>query len=660
MSNGKGGFIGQDGLNAPDPATGVSASGGDTQATVSFTAPSDVGGAAITGYSVQSNNGDGTFESSYDLNGASYDSVSFSVAGQDNIPTGLVFNNDGSKIYICGTQNESIYQYSVSTSYDISTASYDSVSFSVSGQESNLQGFIFSADGAKLFVVGAGSDTVYQYTLSTAFDLSTASYDSVSFSVAGQDTNPYDVIFNDDGTKMYIAGNGTDAVYQYSLSTGFDLSTASYNSVSFSVSGQDATPVGIRYNDNGTKLFMLGATNDSIYQYSLSTAFDLSTASYDSVSFSVASQSTAPQGVTLSADGTKMYVVDAIGDAVYQYSTGQLGYPTSSPVTVTGLTNGTSYTFNVWAINPFGWSSPSGASGGVTPFLPDSAFFGGGLAGYPTLLIETVKISTLGNTSNFGDLTQARYRLTGTSSATRGVFMGGTASGDVNTMDYITLSSLGDAVDFGDLTQSTATRAAVSNGVRGVRIGGGGFSSQTNVMDYITIASTGNATDFGDYRFVIARNAGNIMSNTRGISAGGRGSGVRRSQMEYITIASTGNGTFFGSLTAGNENPSGLSSSTRGVVFGGQTSSGGVNTIQYVTIATTGNAADFGDLVVVNEEMAGAANSTRGLMAGGSNGTTNVIQYITISTTGNASDFGDLNTGQYDNAGFSDCHGGLS
>ena len=40
MANGKGGFIGQDGLNAPDPATGVSASGGDAQATVSFTAPS--------------------------------------------------------------------------------------------------------------------------------------------------------------------------------------------------------------------------------------------------------------------------------------------------------------------------------------------------------------------------------------------------------------------------------------------------------------------------------------------------------------------------------------------------------------------------------------------------------------------------------------------
>ena len=40
-------------------------------------------------------------------------------------------------------------------------------------------------------------------------------------------------------------------------------------------------------------------------------------------------------------------------------------------------TNGTSYTFNVWAINPFGWSSPSDASGSVSPTLAVAAFMGG-------------------------------------------------------------------------------------------------------------------------------------------------------------------------------------------------------------------------------------------------------------------------------------------
>lgn len=42
----------------------------------------------------------------------------------------------------------------------------------------------------------------------------------------------------------------------------------------------------------------------------------------------------------------------------------------SSPVSVTGLTNGTSYTFRVYANNRFGPSTPSSASNSVTPVLP--------------------------------------------------------------------------------------------------------------------------------------------------------------------------------------------------------------------------------------------------------------------------------------------------
>jgi hypothetical protein len=52
-------------------------------------------------------------------------------------------------------------------------------------------------------MVGATSDDIYQYSLSTAWDLSTASYDSVSLSVSGQDANMSGMCFNSDGTKIY-------------------------------------------------------------------------------------------------------------------------------------------------------------------------------------------------------------------------------------------------------------------------------------------------------------------------------------------------------------------------------------------------------------------------------------------------------------------------
>ena len=156
-----------------------------------------------------------------------------------------------------------------SVNYDIANASYDLVSFDPSSQGNAPFGIAFNSDGTKMYILDYDNDDVYQYSLSTGFDLSTASYDSVSFSVP-QDTVPSDIAFNSDGTKMYILGFGGDDVHQYSLSTGFDLSTASYDNISFSVSSQDSGPLGIAFSSDGAKMYIVGAQNDSVYQYTAS------------------------------------------------------------------------------------------------------------------------------------------------------------------------------------------------------------------------------------------------------------------------------------------------------------------------------------------------------------------------------------------------------
>ena len=256
-----------------------------------------------------------------DLGNASYDAVSFSVGTQDSVPLGLTFNNDGTKMYVSGAASDDVFQYSLSTAFDLSTASYDSVSFDMGGQDTGVDEIVFNNDGTRMYMLGFGSDAVYQYSLSTGFDISTASYDSVSFSVAAQDTTPRGLEFNASGSKMYVCGDGSNSVYQYSLSTGFDISTASYDSVSFSVVSQDTGPSSLRFNPDGTKMFILGTSTDSVHQYSLSTGFDLSTASYDSVSFSVAAQESLPNGLAFKSDGSKMYVLGYTNDTIFQYST---------------------------------------------------------------------------------------------------------------------------------------------------------------------------------------------------------------------------------------------------------------------------------------------------------------------------------------------------
>ena len=92
----------------------------------------------------------------------------------------------------------------------------------------------------------------------------------VSFNTTSQG-QPQSLIFNGAGTKMYILmAYGTTGVAQYSLSTAFDLSTASYDSVSFGVSSQETERTGLSANSDGTKMYVVGVTNDSVHQYSTS------------------------------------------------------------------------------------------------------------------------------------------------------------------------------------------------------------------------------------------------------------------------------------------------------------------------------------------------------------------------------------------------------
>ena len=258
----------------------------------------------------------------YDLSAASYDSTSFSVGGQELTPNGLSFSPDGYKLFVVGSGTDNVYEYDLWVSFELSTASYSGVSFSVGGQDSTPTGIAFSLDGTKMYIVGSKNDRVHQYTLSTSFDLSTASYDSVSLLVQSQDSSPAGLSFSPDGYKMFMVGASTDTVYEYDLFPSFDLSSAVYSNNSFSVGGQATSPTGVSFSADGTKMFVTGNINDTVYQYTLSSGFSLSTASYDGVSFSVVGQDTVPQGIIFSADGAKMFMVGSTTDTVYQYTTG--------------------------------------------------------------------------------------------------------------------------------------------------------------------------------------------------------------------------------------------------------------------------------------------------------------------------------------------------
>ena len=222
-------------------------------------------------------------------------------------PQDIKFNNDGTKMFVVGDNSNAIREYHLTTGFDISTASYDSL-FSVHSQDTNPRGLAFNNDGTKMFVAGWKNQRVFEYHLTTGFDISTASYDS-NLSISSNAGGSNGLAFNSDGTKMFVnAANSSDEVVEYTLSTGFDVSTASYDS-SFVTQSQDTSPQGLAFSNDGKKMFVAGDTGDDINEYTLSTGFDVSTASFVG-SFDVSSQGTNPTGITFNNDGTKMFITD--------------------------------------------------------------------------------------------------------------------------------------------------------------------------------------------------------------------------------------------------------------------------------------------------------------------------------------------------------------
>tara|TARA_R100001079_G_C4450578_1_gene153497 strand:- start:1467 stop:3563 length:2097 start_codon:yes stop_codon:yes gene_type:complete len=259
---------------------------------------------------------------SFDLANASYESKTLDVSSQTNQPAGLAFKHDGTRLFL---NSGTIFQYDLTTPFDISTASVVSGSYTAGGSG----GLVLSPDGTKLFYAEAVNDGIGEVALSTPFDLSTAVSPVTTFlDTQPQDGGTFGLCSNEDGTKFYMVGFNTDTVYQYNLTTGFDLTTASFANKSLSVSAQDNLPTAVAINTDGTKLFVLG-TSDKVYQYNLSTPFDVSTGSFASVEFSVASQATGPQGLVFANSGTKMYVADTTNDSIFQYSVGSGGVSTT-------------------------------------------------------------------------------------------------------------------------------------------------------------------------------------------------------------------------------------------------------------------------------------------------------------------------------------------
>ena len=247
---------------------------------------------------------------------------SFSVANEEDEPRGLTFNNDGTRMYVTGWAGDDVNEYRLTTPFDVSTATFVQTNgFTINSDPRDVK---FNPDGTRMFVLGRGTiDRVFQLTLTTPFDISTAvagNDNIVTFNTNAQETSSNGLAFNLDGTRMFIVGENSDFVNEYTLTTGFDISTATYagDDERFFVRNEEGSPLDIDFNGDGSRMYIVGWGGNDITEYTLTTRFDVSTAVAGNA-FSVATEDTDPAALAFSGDGTKMFVIGDVGNDINEY-----------------------------------------------------------------------------------------------------------------------------------------------------------------------------------------------------------------------------------------------------------------------------------------------------------------------------------------------------
>jgi hypothetical protein len=257
---------------------------------------------------------DGNKANAYDLNRVEYNSY-VGVGSQDIDVTDVVFKPDGTKMYVSGNNTDTIYEYTLSTPWEVSTASNVAIA-NVYTQDSSVQGLFFRDDGERMYTVGINTDSVYEYRLATPWSVNTAANISVK-SIVSEEASARAVEFDKLGTRMYILGTLGDTVYEYELSQPWKISSASYSSRSLYVGGEDNIPTGMRFKHDGTELFIVGQQTNKVWKYALSTPWDVSTGS---VVGDHLLDTTQPTGIAFKGDGTQLFVADPSSDWVQQYN----------------------------------------------------------------------------------------------------------------------------------------------------------------------------------------------------------------------------------------------------------------------------------------------------------------------------------------------------
>tara|TARA_Y100000004_G_scaffold196126_1_gene265153 strand:+ start:11712 stop:28643 length:16932 start_codon:yes stop_codon:yes gene_type:complete len=204
----------------------------------------------------------------WDIESAAF-TTSFYVGNEENQPTQVSFNPEGTRMLIIGQQRDRMQTYDLSTAWDLDTAVYEPFNFnnyndSQSSSDNRPQSFGISTTGKDLYMVEANNERIRQYQLSAPYQ------------VRNLETTPRAFFWRADGLKLYIVGSSQDRVYSFTMTEAYNIRTMAFDGGYFYVGSEVGTPTGIFFEDDGLTMYISGHSN-RLHQFDLDTAWDIKT-----------------------------------------------------------------------------------------------------------------------------------------------------------------------------------------------------------------------------------------------------------------------------------------------------------------------------------------------------------------------------------------------
>ena len=227
-------------------------------------------------------------------------------------------------------------------------------SFDISNDTDDLRGIFIKPDGSRLYVTSdtASDQSVFEYSLTTPFDISTADGPIETNLTIQEDgsseimDNPHAIEFKPDGTKMFVirsdgTENNTVAIEQFNLSTPWDTTTISWSGRTDLQTGCTTSiqARGLDFKPDGTRVFIGNEGNDIIAQYDLTTPWDVTSMTNQFCSPSISGDETKMRNIQLSSDGNFLYVGGNTGDDINKYSL-------KTPYNITSISLETSFSIS--------------------------------------------------------------------------------------------------------------------------------------------------------------------------------------------------------------------------------------------------------------------------------------------------------------------------